>query len=90
MEILSYSYKRKGIIEFMFDKFPLSKVVFYPIKQYYFIKFIKWDHRDPAVKTEDLEVMQLQVNEFLGCLDYYTKRKAYNGNTRYHLNTLQK
>lgn len=83
MEILNHSYKRKGSIEFMFDKFPLSKVVFFPIKQYYFIKFIKWDHHDPVVKTEDLEEMQLQVNKFLGCIDYYMERKAYKGNLRY-------
>lgn len=77
MEILSHSYRRKGSIEFVFDKFPNSRVVFYPIKNYYFIKFIKWDSFDPEVRTDDLEEMQLIVNNFLGCINYYKQRKGY-------------
>ncbi|KKI88743.1 hypothetical protein WQ54_29990 [Bacillus sp. SA1-12] len=77
MEIISHSYRRHGSIEFIFDRFPLSRVLFYPIKNYYFIKHVKWNPLDPEVKTDDLEEMQLLVNEFLGCIEFYKQRKAY-------------
>lgn len=42
MNILQYSYKKRGKIEFVFEGWPHSKVTMVPIKGYYFVRFIKW------------------------------------------------
>lgn len=49
MNILQYSYKKRGKIEFVFEGWPHSKVTMVPIKGYYFVRFIKWSSQDPIV-----------------------------------------
>lgn len=49
MNILQYSYKKRGKIEFVFEGWPHSKVTMAPIKGYYFVRFIKWSSLDPIV-----------------------------------------
>ncbi|APH05681.1 hypothetical protein [Bacillus weihaiensis] len=77
MKIVNHSYQKRGKIEFMFDEFPFSKVVLAPIKNYYFVRTVKWDPNDRVVKRADLEKMEQLVNEFLGCMEFYKQRKAY-------------
>ncbi|MCV9886404.1 hypothetical protein OIH86_12220 [Metabacillus halosaccharovorans] len=77
MKIIHHSYRRRGQIEFMFEEFPHSKVVFSPIKNYYFIRTVRWNREDPVVTRRDLEKMELEVNEFLGSIECYKQRKAY-------------
>lgn len=55
MNILQYSYKKRGKIEFVFEGWPHSKVTMVPIKGYYFVRFIKWSSQDPIVTRNDLE-----------------------------------
>ncbi len=78
MKIIHHSYRRRGQIEFIFEEFPNSKVVFSPIKDYYFIRTVRWNREDSVVTRRDLEKMELIVNEFLGSIDFYKQRKAYN------------
>ncbi len=77
MKIIHHAYRRRGQIEFMFEEFPHSKVVFSPIKNYYFVKSVRWNQLDRVVNRRDLEEMEHIVNEFLGCIDFYKQRKAY-------------
>ncbi|PMC35350.1 hypothetical protein CJ195_19965 [Bacillus sp. UMB0899] len=77
MKIIHHSYKRRGQIEFLFEEFPHSNVVFSPIKNYYFIRTVRWNREDPVVTRRDLERMELVVNEFLECINFYKQRKAY-------------
>ncbi|MED3571911.1 hypothetical protein [Cytobacillus praedii] len=77
MEIVTYSYKRHGMIEFIFDKFPNSKAILYPIKSYYFIRTVRWDPEDPVVSKNDLEAMEIAANELLGTIENYRQRKNY-------------
>lgn len=77
MNILTYSYKKRGAIEFTFDIFPHSKVLFYPIKTYYFIRTVRWNAIDPVVTRRDLEAMELVANAEMGTLEHYQKRKGY-------------
>ena len=83
MKIIHHSYKRRGQIEFMFEEFPHSKVVFSPIKNYYFIRTVRWNREDPVVTRRDLEKMELEVNEFLGSIEWYKQRKAYKSFVNY-------
>ncbi|TXC90435.1 hypothetical protein FS935_10855 [Metabacillus litoralis] len=82
MKIINHSYKRRGTIEFMFDDYPFSKVIFSPIKNYYFVRTVRWDPADSVVTRNDLEKMEILANEFLGCLDFYKDRKAYKEYSR--------
>jgi len=77
MEIMKHSYRKRGTVEFIFNKFPQSKVVFYPIKNYYFIRTVKWHSEDPIVTRGDLEEMELLSNELLGTIEFYKQRKNY-------------
>lgn len=76
MNVISYAYKKKGRMEFIYDQFAHSKVILYPIKNYYFIKFIKWNAKDPYVTTKDLEEMEILANEEMGTLEFYLQRKG--------------
>ncbi|QFT88556.1 hypothetical protein FIU87_07875 [Bacillus sp. THAF10] len=78
MELLNISYLKKGKILGFFDRFPYSKVVFSPVKNYYFISDIHWDERDSVVTSEDLEKMELLFNSYLGKESVYLKRKSRN------------
>ncbi|MFC0271037.1 hypothetical protein ACFFIX_06185 [Metabacillus herbersteinensis] len=77
MRILNYSFKKRGNIDFIFDQFPHSVVVFAPIKNYYFIRYVRWDERDPIVLRQDLAAMELEANKHLNCFDWYKRRKAF-------------
>lgn len=76
VEIKSYSYRKKGSMEFIYDKFAHSRVILYPIKNYYFIKFVKWNSKDPYVTRQDLEEMEELANEEMGTLEFYMQRKG--------------
>ncbi|MEC1662948.1 hypothetical protein [Bacillus halotolerans] len=77
MNILQYSYKKKGKIEFVFEDWPHSKVTMAPIKGYYFVRFIKWNSQDPIVTRNDLEKMEWAANQYVGTAPFYRKRKAF-------------
>ncbi|CUB26203.1 hypothetical protein BN2127_JRS7_01143 [Bacillus subtilis] len=77
MNILQYSYKKRGKIEFVFEGWPHSKVTMAPIKGYYFVRFIKWSSLDPIVTRHDLEKMEWAANQFFGTAPFYRKRKAF-------------
>ncbi|MGF2819070.1 hypothetical protein ACQUF8_08735 [Bacillus subtilis] len=77
MNILQYSYKKRGEIEFVFEGWPHSKVTMVPIKGYYFVRFIKWSSQDPIVTRNDLEKMEWAVNQYFGTAPFYRKRKAF-------------
>ncbi|PCK20192.1 hypothetical protein CEY02_14405 [Bacillus pumilus] len=79
MEILQHSYRKKGQIEFVFDHFPHSPAILTPIRQYYFVRYVKWSQHDPLVTRKDLEEMEFLANTMLGTLQDYRKRKAYKG-----------
>ncbi|ALC84217.1 MULTISPECIES: hypothetical protein [Bacillus] len=76
MKIVQHSYQKKGKIVFVFENWPHSAVIMVPIKNYYFIRFVKWDERDPVVTREDLEQMEWAANRMLGCSHFYRNRKA--------------
>ncbi|PKG23525.1 hypothetical protein [Niallia nealsonii] len=77
MEIIKHSYKKRGTMEFIYNKFPQSKVILYPIKNYYFVRTVKWHPEDPVVTRADLEKMELLSNELLGTIEFYKQRKSY-------------
>lgn len=77
MNILQYSYKKRGKIEFVFEGWPHSKVTMVPIKGCYFVRFIKWSSQDPIVTRNDLEKMEWAVNQYFGTAPFYRKRKAF-------------
>lgn len=77
MNILQYSYKKRGKIEFVFEGWPHSKVTMAPIKGYYFVRFIKWSSQDPIVTRNDLEKMEWVANQYFGTAPFYRKRKAF-------------
>lgn len=77
MEIISHSYRKRGGIEFVFAQFPNSKALLVPIKNYYFVRSVRWSSQDPAVTRKDLEIMEIAVNEFLGTIDFYRQRINY-------------
>ncbi|MCY8960450.1 hypothetical protein [Bacillus atrophaeus] len=76
MNILLYSYKKRGEIQFVFEGWPHSKVIMAPIKGYYFVRLIRWSGRDPIVTRHDLEKMEWAANQYLGTVPFYRKRKA--------------
>ena len=78
MKIIHYSYKKRGRIEFWFDQWPNSPVVFTPIKDYCFIRVVKWNQLDPLVTRIDLGEMELMVNKYLGREQYYLQRKYFH------------
>ncbi|CAG9620602.1 hypothetical protein [Sutcliffiella rhizosphaerae] len=78
MELLNISYLKKGQLLGFFDKFPSSKVLFSPIKNYYFVSYVYWDERDAVVTEEDLERMEMLMNTYLGKESFYRKRKNLN------------
>lgn len=82
MEILKHSYRKRGSMEFIYDMFPHSKVILYPIKNYYFIRTVKWNAKDPVVTRRDLETMEILSNEHLGTIDYYKMRKNFQKEER--------
>ncbi|ART75987.1 hypothetical protein ACQCU1_07095 [Sutcliffiella horikoshii] len=75
MELVNISYMKKGQIQGFFDKFPHSKVLFSPIRKYYFVSYVYWDERDPIVLQEDLEKMELLFNSYMGREAFYRRRK---------------
>lgn len=77
MKIIHYSYKKRGKIEFWFEQWPNSPVVFTPIKEYYFIRVVKWNEHDPLVTRDDLGKMELIVNQYLGREEYYLQPKYF-------------
>ncbi|MCC2930510.1 hypothetical protein P9B58_19405 [Bacillus mojavensis] len=77
MNILQYSYKKKGKIEFVFEDWPHSKVTMAPIQGYYFVRCIKWSSQDPIVTRTDLEKMEWAANQYVGTAPFYRKRKAF-------------
>ncbi|WP_080848519.1 hypothetical protein [Cytobacillus gottheilii] len=76
MKILNHSYRKRGGIEFSFAEFPNSKVLLVPIKNYYFVKSVRWSSKDVPVTRRDLEMMEIAVNDLLGTIDFYKQRKA--------------
>lgn len=76
MELVNISYMKKGEIIGFFDKFPHSKVLFSPIRKYYFISYVYWDERDQVVSQEDLEKMELMFNSYMGRESFYRKRRS--------------
>ncbi|WP_191557210.1 hypothetical protein [Metabacillus idriensis] len=78
MKIIHYSYRKRGKIEFWFYQWPNSPVVFTPIKEYYFIRVVKWSDLDPLVTRGDLGKMELIVNQYLGREQYYLQRKYFD------------
>ncbi|MRX73107.1 hypothetical protein GJU40_13240 [Bacillus lacus] len=76
MKIINYSYKKRGNLEFVFDVWPHSKVMFSPIRNYYFVRYVRWDERDPVVSREDLQKMEQLVNRQMGREIWYDKRKG--------------
>jgi len=77
VKIIKHSYKKRGTMEFVYSKFPQSRVILYPIKNYYFVRTVKWHLKDPVVTRADLEEMELLSNELLGTIEFYKKRKNY-------------
>ncbi|MCD7035775.1 hypothetical protein LRR81_16140 [Metabacillus sp. GX 13764] len=75
MEIIDYSYKKRGRVEFVFSTFPHSKAMLYPIKNYFFVRYVTWDERDPIVTKADLEEMEMLANKHFGRESWYKKRK---------------
>lgn len=76
---MNVSYMKKGQILGCFDKFPHSKVLFSPIKRYYFTSYVYWDERDPVVSQDDLEKMELLFNSYMGREAFYLKRSGAGG-----------
>ncbi|KMJ58305.1 hypothetical protein AB685_10370 [Bacillus sp. LL01] len=76
MELVNISYMKKGQILGFFDNFPHSKVLFTPIKKYYFISYVYWDERDSVVSQEDLEKMEMLFNSYMGREAFYRKRRS--------------
>ncbi|MFS0655618.1 hypothetical protein [Bacillus sp. 179-C3.3 HS] len=79
MEMIRHSYRKKGQIEFVFDKFPHTAAVLTPIRHYYFVRYVKWSQHDPPVTRQDLEEMEILANKMLGTIQDYRNRKAYKG-----------
>ncbi|MTH55660.1 hypothetical protein GKZ89_19890 [Bacillus mangrovi] len=77
MEIVDYSYKKRGNVEFVFSPFPHSRVLLSPIKNYFFVRYVKWDDRDPIVERADLEHMEWLVNKHFGLEAWYRRRKVF-------------
>jgi hypothetical protein len=76
MELVNISYMKRGQILAYFDKFPYSKVLFAPVRRYYFVSCVYWDERDSVVTREDLEKMELLFNSYMGKEAFYRKRRA--------------
>ncbi|MFY4775432.1 hypothetical protein [Metabacillus sp. RGM 3146] len=77
MEIIDFSYKKRGRVEFVFSTFPHSKALLCPIKNYFFVRNVKWDERDPVVTKGDLEAMEWLANKHFGRESWYKKRKIF-------------
>ncbi|TLS37175.1 hypothetical protein [Pseudalkalibacillus caeni] len=77
MELLDWGYSRRYNIKAVFDRFPNSLVVFRMIRDYYFVYIVNWSEDDPIVTRPDLKQMELLLNQELGTLGEYRKRKTY-------------
>ena len=78
MKLLNISYKKRGRIIGLFDKFPNSPVLFAPIHNYHFTYRVMWDSGDPLVDKNDLESMELLLNQYLDQETSYITRKSQN------------
>ncbi len=75
LQIIKYGYGKNGRMEFLYDKFPQSKVLLSPIKGYLFVKSVRWNRDDPVVTSEDLEEMEWLANDVMETLEFYESRK---------------
>ncbi|RKL66271.1 hypothetical protein CR203_15360 [Salipaludibacillus neizhouensis] len=74
MELIDYSYKRRGM-KAWFDDYPNSPVILRVIGHYYIIYRILWSECDPVVKRTDLIEMEKLINRELGTEQAYLSRK---------------
>lgn len=80
MELLHWSHTKKYNIMAMFNPFFHSKVIFRPIKDYYFVYTVHWSSSDPVVTRQDLETMEILMNRELETEQSYFKRLVYRNN----------
>ncbi|WP_386058269.1 hypothetical protein [Thalassobacillus hwangdonensis] len=76
MQLIRWSYSRRGQVRAYFDRFPQSTLYFRRIRRYYFLFTIDWHEEDPIVTDEDKEQMHRLLNRELGREKEYLKRRT--------------
>ncbi|KKB38250.1 hypothetical protein [Bacillus thermotolerans] len=82
MRLVKWAYSRRYNIKAVFDKFPHSNVIFRTIHQFYFVYIVNWSEKDPVVTRKDLEEMELLLNEEMGTLMFYLRRRSQTEDER--------
>ncbi|WP_066175776.1 hypothetical protein [Bacillus marinisedimentorum] len=77
MKLINWEYSRRYNIKAVFDLFPGSLVIFRQIQDYYFVYIVNWSEQDPVVAKSHLLEMKRLLNEELGTLEEYNRRKIH-------------
>ncbi|WP_245807805.1 hypothetical protein [Halobacillus massiliensis] len=76
IELVKWSYSGIKKVRGYFSKFPHSVIYFRRARSYYLVYTLDWDERDPVMTEGDREEMQVLLNEELGHISAYKKRKS--------------
>ncbi|WP_173915795.1 hypothetical protein [Halobacillus sp. Marseille-Q1614] len=76
IELVRWSYSGIKKVRGYFSKFPHSVIYFRRMRNYYLVYTLDWDARDPVLTEADREDMQILINEELGHISAYNKRKS--------------